>query len=254
MADTQAMPALARALTGVLPDSALRQLMQALGNCNQPFTSRAPQNFQPNEQLGNSKGVYGGGRWNPSSYQNLLPPAGSNGYYELPGPGGWQGGSYYGGGVQNNNYAGNNFSLPTNQEFNLNNYYGGPTFNVAGNTEFNNITANNVTTNQITVTGGGGGGGWPDQPPAAAAPGDVDAGGGFAGDGGFAGGNMLLILNGGGNAGRRVVGRQINLRASGKVNVPSEGTLTDDCKVQLSGTRRVDVTVEISPMNFMALG
>ena len=55
------MPALAKALTGYLPDAAVRQLMQALGNCNQPMTSRAVQNFQPPEQIGNRGGVYTGG-------------------------------------------------------------------------------------------------------------------------------------------------------------------------------------------------
>jgi len=42
VADTQAAPQIVKALAGVLPDGAVRQLMQALGNCNQPFTSRGP--------------------------------------------------------------------------------------------------------------------------------------------------------------------------------------------------------------------
>lgn len=251
MADTQAMPALAKALSGVLPDGAVRQLMQALGNCNQPYTSRGVQNFQYPEQFGNNNGVYSGGQWNPSQYPGLLPPAGSPGTTELPGPGGWQGGNYYGGAITNNNYDGNSFYFPTNQEFALNNYYGGPIMNVGGNSTFNNITANNITTNNITVVGFGPGGGGADQPGEPALPGGGAPGVGLPGGGGFV--PPIIILRPPGGAGG-VVGRQINLRASGTVGIPKEGELQDDCKVKLTGQQRVRVQIEISPMNFMALG
>jgi hypothetical protein len=258
MADTQAMSSLVKALTGVLPEAAVRQLMQALGNCNQPTSSRAPADYQPNYNLGNTNGVYAGGRWNPAQYPGLLPDAGTDGFVERPN----SGSSYYGSGNQTtntNNYDGNNFYFPTNQAFNLNNFYGGPSMTVGGNSTFNNIVTNQITTAQINVTGGGGGGFAPSPPPAAAQPGDGGFGGGGVGGGGGGGGAIpggggggIAILAGG--VGAPVIGRMVNLRASGNVNIPSEGTLTDDCKVTLSGSRRASVQIEISPMNFMAIG
>lgn len=245
------MPALVKALTGVLPNTAIRQLMQALGNCNQPYASRAAQNFQPPEQIGNVNGVYNGGAWNPAQHPGLLPYAGSGGFVDVPGGGGWQGGDFNGGNTNLNNYGGNSFFFPTNQEFALNNYYGGPTFNVGGNTTFENIVTNNLTAVNINVVNGGpvfGGGPQQDAPLPGGAGGGVPGGGGngFPGAGGV---NPIGLP-----VGLPVTARQINLRASGNVNVPSEGTLTEDCKVQLTGTRRASVQIEISPMNFLALG
>lgn len=256
MADTQSMPALARALTGVLPDGAVRQLMQALGNCNQPYTSRGVQNFQAPEQLGNNNGVYSGGPWNPSDYPGLIPDAGSPGQTVIPGPGGWTGGNYYGGANNVSNYGGNSFYFPTSQEFSLNNYYGGPIMNVGGNSTFNNITTNNITTNNITISGGGGfgGGGFGgDDGPDPGAPGDGGNGRrGGLGLPGADGGIGVVIL--GDRSVNRVRGMQINLRASGRVRIPYKGTLKDDCSVELSDFRPAPVTVEVSPSSFMALG
>lgn len=245
MADTQSMPALAKALSGVLPDGAVRQLMQALGNCNQPYTSRSTQNFQYPEQLGNNNGVYSGGPWNPSQYPGLLPTAGGNGFTDTPGPGGWNGGSYYGGSTTNNNYDGNSFYFPTSQEFNLNNYYGGPIMNVGGNSTFNNITANNITTNNFTVVTGGFGG-TPALPgePQPFAPGVPGAGGGGGPGGNFPGPIILPPIwnrppaSGGGGAFPPFTGTI-------SVGVPTEGELTDDCKVKLTKWRRTAYTVTV---------
>lgn len=244
MADTQSMPALAKALSGVLPDGAVRQVMQALGNCNQPYTSRGVQNFQYPEQLGNSNGVYSGGQWNPSQYPGLLPSAGSGGQTEIPGPGGWQGGNYTGGGYNANNYAGNSFYFPTNQEFSLNNYYGGPIMNVGGNSTFNNITANNITTQNFTIVNGGGVAGFPPGLPGGPEPAGVPGVPGFGGPG-FPGPFILPpIWNrppgvpGPGGASPPFTGTI-------SVVTPTEGELTDDCKVKLTKWRRTAYTVTV---------
>jgi hypothetical protein len=246
------MPALVKALTGVLPDGAVRQLMQALGNCNQPYTSRGVQNFQAPEQIGNNNGVYSGGPWNPSQYPGLIPPAGSPGRTDIPGGGGWQGGNYNGGNTNVNNYGGNSFYFPTSQEFALNNYYGGPIMNVGGNSTFNNITANNITTNSVTVVsgGGGGGGGLPALPgePQPGGPG-IPGGGGGAGPGGNFPGPIILPpvwnrppgFGGGGGGG----GASPPFTGTISVSVPTEGELTDACKVVLTTRRRTAYTVTV---------
>jgi len=141
---TQSMPALAQALSGALPEAALRQLMQALGNCQQPLTHRGAVNFQPPEATG-AGGLARTGTWKTSDYRDLLPTAGQDVLVDMPGYGG-------GGGITNTtNYDGNQFSFPINQEFNYNNYFGGDTFNVAGDSTFNNTYNNNVTTNSLTT-------------------------------------------------------------------------------------------------------
>jgi hypothetical protein len=245
MADTQSMPALVKALTGVLPDGAVRQLMQALGNCNQPYTSRGVQNFQAPEQIGNTTGVYSGGPWNPANYPGLIPTAGSPGQTDIPGGGGWQGGDFNGGNTNVSNYGGNQFYFPTSQEFALNNYYGGPIMNVGGNSTFNNITANNITTNNVTIVNGGGG-----NPalPGETQPGGpgIPGGGGGAGPGGNFPGPIILPPfwnrppgpGGGGGASPPFSGTI-------SVSVPTAGELTDDCKVKLTTYRRTAYTVTV---------
>ena len=141
---TQSMPALAQALSGALPEAALRQLMQSLGNCQQPLTHRGSVNFQPPEATG-AGGLARPGAWKTSDYRDLLPNAGQDVFVDMPGYGG-------GGGITNtNNYDGNQFSFPINQEFNYTSYFGGDTFNVAGDSTFNNTYNNNVTTNSLTT-------------------------------------------------------------------------------------------------------
>lgn len=149
MADTQAVPAIVRALSGVLPESAVRSLMQALGNCNQPYASRNQTNVQPNEYAGNRNGVYSGDAWNPNDYAGLLPDAGSPGSRsaELPRQGGYTNGDW-----NSVNYGGNAFWFPTSQQFALNNFYGGPVMNVGGNSYFYNQSVSNQNVTNQTVS------------------------------------------------------------------------------------------------------
>lgn len=118
---TQATPAIVKALQGVLPPNALKQLTQALGNCNQPLTHRGDINFQPNYSVGNERGVYGGGGrapWNPEDYRQLFPRPG-----EVRVDAGRGGNSTY------NNYQGNQYDFSNRQQFNVNQFYGGDTVN-----------------------------------------------------------------------------------------------------------------------------
>ena len=144
---TQAMPALAQALTGVLPDAALRQLMQALGNCQQSLAHRGSTQFS-NERQTLPNGLARAGSWNPASYADLLPSAGQNVFVDVPsgGIGGYPGAGNY-------QYR-NGFQFPINSTFNNNQYYGGPTFTVFGDTNLGNLSVQNIyaqTINNIPV-------------------------------------------------------------------------------------------------------
>jgi hypothetical protein len=82
---TQAMPALASSLRGVMPDYAVRALMQALGNCNQPLVHRGPVSFQPQGPPQNGPGFYRGDQWNPNSVRGLIDQyslAGNNAFID----------------------------------------------------------------------------------------------------------------------------------------------------------------------------
>lgn len=144
---TQAMPALAQALSGVLPDAAVRQLMQALGNCQQSLSHRGSVSLDPVQSTGKA-GLRRPGAWNPAQYTRLLPttgfdspwrnvdiPRGTNGYPQMT-----------------NNYGGVGLDLPIDNAFATNNYYGGPTFNVGGNSNFDNSTHQNISISNGTVT------------------------------------------------------------------------------------------------------
>ncbi|NDD55018.1 hypothetical protein EBZ39_14345 [bacterium] len=144
---TQTMPALLRALNGVLPDAALKQLTQALGNCQQPLTSRGDVNVAPANNVYNYNGVYNGYQWNPQDYQYLFPTINNIDNRTTIDVPGWQGPGQW----VTNNYAGNTFNFPTTNAFNVSQYYGGPTLNVGGDTVFNNAYTNNLTTNNIIV-------------------------------------------------------------------------------------------------------
>jgi hypothetical protein len=193
------MPALAQALSGALPEAAIRQLMQALGNCQQPLTHRGAVNIQPPATTG-AGGLARPGAWKASEYRDLLPTVGQRAFVDMPGFGG---GGGPGGQVINtsNNYAGNQFSFPINQEFQYSNYFGGDTFNVAGDSTFSNAFSTNFTNSTLTtsnifvssinntpvapaVVGGGGG---------------LGGGGGFGGFGGDlgGGGGGFVFVNGG---------------------------------------------------------
>ena len=142
---TQSMPALAQALSGALPEAAVKQLMQALGNCQQPLTHRGSINLQPPTTTGPG-GLAQNGTWNPGKYTTLMPKAGDNVFVDMPG------GNTTNNSVTNTtNYDGNNFYFPVNQDFNYSTYYGGDTFNVAGDSTFNNSTVNNFTSQNSTI-------------------------------------------------------------------------------------------------------
>jgi hypothetical protein len=187
---TQSMPALAQALSGALPEAALKQLMQSLGNCQQPLTHRGAINLQPPDATGVG-GLATPGTWRASDYNNLFPKAGDNVYVDIAGN------TYNNSPTTNtNNYGGNQFSFPINQAFNYNTYYGGDTFNVGGNSTFENTTVNNLRagdtfvdnliTNNITIINPDGGGG---------------SGGGQGDGGGQGGGGFVPFIPGPGGGG-----------------------------------------------------
>lgn len=133
---TQATPAIVKALQGVLPPNAVKQLTQALGNCNQPLTHRGDVNFQPDYSLGNNRGVYGSNGtapWNPGDYRDLMPGMGDNYYIDVAQPGGpnIDGRTF-------NNYGGNQYDFSTRQQFNVSNFYGGAVTNIGGDIVYNN--------------------------------------------------------------------------------------------------------------------
>jgi len=189
---TQSMPALAQALAGALPEAAIRQLMQSLGNCQQPLTHRGEVNLQPMQRTG-AGGLARGGTWRASDYSDLLPNAGANVFYDIASPS-------VRNTVNSSNYGGHQFNFPINQGFAYNNYYGGETFNVAGNSTFEstnvyNFKADNSTINNLTVrninyiT--------PEGTPTAGPPTE----GGGSGEPGGGGGGMIPSLGGGGPIG-----------------------------------------------------
>jgi hypothetical protein len=239
------MPALAQALSGALPEAALRQLMQSLGNCQQPLTHRGAINIQPPRNTG-AGGLARPGTWRTSDYQNLLPSAGQDGYFDIAGGGG-RGGTTV---TSNNstNYDGHQFQFPINQDFNYSNYYGGDTFNVAGNSTFDNSTVTNLkagdmTVSRLTVTnridnitnffGGGDGGGQ-------GGGGEVGPGGG--GGGGFGGFPFPGVPQ---PAETRVITYLKDVTVTGNVVAPTvESAKIKDDKITLTpGTQTVPLTV-----------
>ena len=240
------MPALAQALSGALPEAALRQLMQSLGNCQQPLTHRGAINIQPTNVTG-ANGLARTGTWRPSDYTGLLPSAGDNVFVDMAG-------NSYNDTTNSNNYDGHQFHFPINQDFNYSNYYGGDTFNVAGNSTFDNSTVNtltagdtniqNLTVKNIYYTGGGdeGGGG--------------DGGGGMNPGGG--GGGIFPIPFGPGGGGGGIPIPAVNavstfmkdVTVRGTVVVPTTETATvRDKFVQLTNStsaKTVTVSGEVS--------
>ena len=241
---TQSMPALAQGLSGAIPDGAVRQLMQALGNCQQPLTHRGAVNVQP-PGLSTRGGLAKNGTWRPSDYKNLLPTAGSGGYVDVPGGGGGSGG----GSVNNSrNYDGNQFYFPTDLRFEYTDYYGGDTLNVTGPSNFdysthNTVNAGDIYTNSLRVNyinntyvgtpgrdgrdgvGGGGVGG-----------GGV---GFFPGPGGGFGPQLPAALD------VKTFMKSVGVTATAKVEGFTGGKLDDDFDVELESgvvTKPVDVT------------
>lgn len=133
------MPALAQALSGVLPQSSLRSLMQALGNCMQDVQQRGGVNVQPSYRLPN--GLGNPATWQPSEYPGLLPYAGQTPHIVLPGIPGDAAADWF-----STFIGGNTFNFPTNQQFTANNYWGGPTNTIYGDTYFQQISTTVVNT------------------------------------------------------------------------------------------------------------
>ena len=145
--NTQAMPALAQALVGVLPDQAVRSLMQALGNCQQPVSSRGGLNIQQPVATSN-QGLVSPGQWSPASVPSGYIPSSSAGsrdikptsgflvnqqfsLADIPKPAGFTTSPY-----TSNFYGGAQFSFPIDQTFTINNVFPGPTVNYGGATNF----------------------------------------------------------------------------------------------------------------------
>lgn len=141
---TQSIPAVINALSGSLPENVVQALTQALGNCNQPLTHRAPVNLQPRTPSESGPGTFGGGAWRPQDYYDLMPSASDSFSADIPGWGAP-------GGANNHNWYGDTFNFPTSQEFTLNNYYGGPNVFNAGDSYFDQqYTVNHTTENHTT--------------------------------------------------------------------------------------------------------
>lgn len=122
---TQSMPAIVRALQGVLPPAAVKQLTQALGNCSQPLTHRGNVNIQPFNPLeSGGPGAYGGGQWNVNEYGDLIQQD-SQAFYDLPG---------YSSDWNAFNFGGDNFYFPTSQNFSIVNNFAPGTTALGGET------------------------------------------------------------------------------------------------------------------------
>jgi hypothetical protein len=192
---TQAIPALISALNGVLPDSAVRSLAQALGNCGQEVQQRGPMTVMPNQSRDGSAG------WDPRQFfpDGWLPgpgsgAGGSNPFIDMPSgssAGGFSSG-YGGESWYSTQYGSPNYNFNSSINNTINNTYGGPTSYFGGNSYFENITVNKITV--INPPGGPGapglsgrdgrdGGAGPSGPPGnPSADGLPGPGGGFPGD------------------------------------------------------------------------
>jgi hypothetical protein len=171
---TQTMPAVVRALQGTMPSAALKQLTQALGNCNQGVVQRGDVNVSPDAwtNVNNRNGVYDNNAWNQNDYRDL----------------------FTNGDLINNQNA---FDFSTRQDFATNNFYGGDIQNYAGDVNISNLNTDNITTNNITVRGEKGDPGEPGPP---GQPGVA----GFDGRDGFDGAP--------GQPGRNAIGNKLRLQ------------------------------------------
>lgn len=153
---TEAIPALVRALGGVLPPGAVTQIASALGQCNQPLSHRSGINIQPSPQT-NSLGLVNPGAWRSIDYTNVLPGitdltnlfqnstnnlASNQAYNNVDI-------SNYGPTFNSNMYGGNTFNFPTSNYFPTSQFFGGPTNFFGGDTVFE---GNTVTTNMTVET------------------------------------------------------------------------------------------------------
>jgi hypothetical protein len=121
---TQAMPSLATAMSGPMSQNAVRQLMQALGNCNQPLEHRGPVAITTSARQ-SERGVYDGSRWDPTQFQNIAN-----------GPRIFNNNAFVDSSVDNRFFGGDSFLFTNNNEFITNNLFqtiiwgtpGGPVF------------------------------------------------------------------------------------------------------------------------------
>lgn len=104
---TQAMPALAQSLQGALPQQAVRQLMQVLGNCNQPLQHRGAVSISPGPLRREAgPGYYGDGAWGPDQLGGINNAASifnNNAFIDST--------------ATNNHFGGDQFLFNNNSEF-----------------------------------------------------------------------------------------------------------------------------------------
>jgi hypothetical protein len=138
---TQAMPALTRALSGVLSPVAMKQLTQALGNCNQTVVQRGDVQVQPSAwtNVNNRNGTYGGGQegdtWSLAQYGDLLQNIDGRQFFDIAGD------SY------NNSYYGDQlFDFSVQNSYPVTNF--GDVLNFAGDTYSTTLENNTYNTTQ----------------------------------------------------------------------------------------------------------
>jgi hypothetical protein len=140
---TQAMPALTKALAGMMPPAAIRQITQALGNCSQGVVQRGDVTLTPSSWAnvnngygsrgGTGKsggpGTYTGNAWSPQNYKSLFDNTSTNNTTEFD--------------LRNNiDIAGNTYyhsdggSFPIYFNQTSTNNYGGATYATYGGTTF----------------------------------------------------------------------------------------------------------------------
>jgi hypothetical protein len=116
---TQAMPALVNAMSGSMSQNAMRQLMQVLGNCNQPLEHRGPVAINTAARQ-SERGVYDGSRWDPGQFQDIAS-----------GPSIFNNGAFVDSSVNNQFFREGDFLFRTDAQFTTNNLFqtiilGGP--------------------------------------------------------------------------------------------------------------------------------
>jgi hypothetical protein len=145
---TQAMPAFMDALRPAVPPSSIGPLAQALGNCGQPLSHRGGVNFVAPRRR-NQNGTFGGGSWNPETYQNLYPGGATHNsanYHNQVDLGDMS--NVYN---EGNRYD-SQFFFPTNQTFQQTQFFGGPTVHVSGGQYIDYITNEYFDGDTVNVT------------------------------------------------------------------------------------------------------
>jgi hypothetical protein len=90
----------------------MRQLMQALGNCNQPLEHRGPISINPSPLRREAgPGFYGGGAWSPSDFSSLIDASSV-----------FNSQAFVDSSAKNNFFGGDNFLFNTDANFVTNNF------------------------------------------------------------------------------------------------------------------------------------